>query len=294
MCIIAVSPKKTPLPSADRRAEMFHRNPDGAGFMFAADGHVHIEKGFMNLDAMEKRIAELAEVYDFTELPVVLHYRIGTHGGNTPGNTHPFPVTADRKALKKLVQDTNFAVAHNGVIHCVTPPKGYSDTQEYIVRRLSHIKPPFDRGILAEIAAETNSKLAFMYGNGIVQMTGAFTRDEDGCYYSNASYKPRFDLYNDRQPVWSGIIHRHQSIVPFEPYDRMLPLDDDIVIDENGELHDGADYRMDIYGRIYACDGNGNMTLMQGAHLLLAGAHRKGALDDDAFDDEFDKDFPWE
>lgn len=290
MCIIAHSPKNTPIPSAERRAEMFRRNPDGAGFMFAYDGHVHAEKGFMTLSAMEDRLAEVQKTIDLTALPVVLHYRIGTHGGNTPGNTHPFPITKDRKALKKLVFDAPFAVAHNGIIHCVRPLKGYSDTQEYIVRRLSHIKPPFDGGIIRQIANETGSKFAFMYGSGAVQLTSGFIADEDGCSYSNGSYKPRYDMYVDRAPIWEGIIHRHQSILSYEPYDTMLPLDDDIVIDADGMLYDGAEFCMDIYGRIYHYDDNGCPVLTHGTHLLLAGMHRKGALDDDELDDEL----PWE
>ena len=208
MCIIAHSPKNTPIPSAERRAEMFRRNPDGAGFMFPTDGHVHIEKGFMTFDAMEDRLAELSETYDFTALPVVFHYRIGTHGGNTPGNTHPFPITRDRKALKELVLDVPFAVAHNGIIHCVTPQKGYSDTQEYIVRRLTHIKPPFDREILTQIGAETGSKFAFMYGNGSVQLVGAITKDrDDGCFYSNTSYPGYRDMYVHAAQAHLGAYH---------------------------------------------------------------------------------------
>ena len=291
MCIIAYSPKNCPIPSVERRAEMFRRNPDGAGFMFAYDGHVHAEKGFMTLSAMEERLAEVQKTIDLTAIPVVLHYRIGTHGGNTPGNTHPFPITKDRKALKKLVFDAPFAVAHNGIIHGITPQKGYSDTQEYIVRRLTHIKPPFDREILTQIGAETGSKFAFMYGNGSVQLVGAITEDrDDGCFYSNTSYLGYRDMYTQRKPTWERIIHRHQSILPYEPYDAMLPLDDDIVIDADGMLYDGAEFCMDIYGRIYHYDDNGCPVLTHGTHLLLAGMHRKGALDDDELDDEL----PWE
>jgi len=283
MCIIAYSPKNTPIPSTERRAQMFRRNHDGAGFMFPTDGHVHIEKGFMTFDAMEKRLAELAETYDFTALPIVFHYRIGTHGGNTPGNTHPFPITRDRKALKQLALDAPFAVAHNGIIHCVRPLKGYSDTQEYIVRRLSHIKPPFSNLILRQIGIETGSKFAFMYGSGTVQLAGQFIQDEDDrCLYSNTSYQPPRDMYVDRARTWESIIHRHQSIIPFEPYDTMLPLDDDIVIDADGNLCDGVDFCMDIYGRIYAYDEDGTPVLTHGTHLLLSGMRR----------DEYDDD-PW-
>ena len=55
-------------------------------------------------------------------------------------------------------------------------------------------------------------------------------------------------------------------------------------------LYDGAEFCMDIYGRIYHYDDNGCPVLTHGTHLLLAGMHRKGALDDDELDDEL----PWE
>lgn len=282
MCIIAYSPKNTPIPSRERREQMFRRNPDGAGFMFAVNDHVHIEKGFMSFDAMEKRLSEIAAEYDLTALPVVLHYRIGTHGGNTPGNTHPFSITSNRKMLKKLVLDTRFAVAHNGIIHGIVPQKGYSDTQEYIVRRLSRIRRPFTSDVLSQIAVETGSKFAFMYGNGDVQLVGAITKDEgDGCYYSNMSYIP--DVYVERRSAWE------RFVLPYMPEDRMLPLNDDIVIDDEGNLHDGAEYCMDVYGRIYAYDENGDPVLTRGTHLLLSGMCRSSAFDDGAYED----DYPW-
>lgn len=287
MCIIAYSPAKTPIPSAARRANMFRRNPDGAGFMFAVDGSVHVEKGFMSLKSLEDRLAELDKVYDFTALPVVFHFRIGTHGGNTPGNTHPFPVTRNRASLKALVYDTSLAVAHNGIIHCVKPKKGYSDTQEYIVRRLANIKRPYSKYVLDAILAESGSKFAFMYGNGAVQLVGAITEDaDDGCFYSNTSYKGFTDMYIHSAPMWKPILAQHQSVAPvMQEYD-FLPLDDDIVIDENGDLNEGVNYCMDVYGRIYEYDMDGCPVLTHGTHLLLSGMRRE-----DDWDDETDIDW---
>lgn len=288
MCIIAYSPKGTAIPSATRRTNMFNRNPDGAGFMFPVNGHVHAEKGFMTLADMENRLAELAEVYDFTALPVVFHYRIGTHGGNTPQNTHPFPVTHNRGALKALEFDAPFAVAHNGIIHCVKPKKGYSDTQEYVFRRLSRIKRPFTKRILEAIGLETGSKFAFMSGNGLVQLVGAITEDsDDGCYYSNTSYLGSRDMYVTYAPLWKNVYAIHRSVAPYTPtYDDFLPLDDDIVIDSDGALHDGAEFCMDVYGRIYRYDDDGVPTLTEGTHLLLSGMTRSSTYDSGWDDDD--------
>jgi len=301
MCIIAYSPKSNPIPSAERRAQMFKRNPDGAGFMFPVDGHVHIEKGFMTLADMEARLEELSYQYDFTELPVVFHYRIGTHGGNTPQNTHPFPITTDRKALKELTVDAPIGVAHNGIIHCVKPRKGYSDTQEYIVRRLANL-PRFTKEVFKQILDETCSKFALMWGDGTVRLIGAIERDEDdGCYYSNTSYIGYQDMYTQRASTWDRTYRSlFSSGAVLSCYtEKVIPLDNDIVIDVNGCLHDGAEYCMDVYGRIYAYNEDGTATPARGAHLLVGGArHRNGALDMSELEEdlasELNADYPWD
>ena len=130
MCIIAISPKNNPIPSSDTRKKMFENNPDGAGFMYPYKGKVRIEKGFMTLDAMETRLQEVSKVIDTTKTPMIFHYRITTHGGTSQANTHPFPVTNNRKLLQLTRVDASLGVAHNGIINCVKPKDGFSDTQE--------------------------------------------------------------------------------------------------------------------------------------------------------------------
>ena len=44
MCIIAAKPAGIALPNAETIETMWYANPDGAGFMYAHDGKVVIEK----------------------------------------------------------------------------------------------------------------------------------------------------------------------------------------------------------------------------------------------------------
>ena len=60
--------------------------------MYTKNGKVIIDKGYMSLEALKAALKKIAKEVDLTKEAMVLHFRIGTAGGNTPQNTHPFPV----------------------------------------------------------------------------------------------------------------------------------------------------------------------------------------------------------
>ena len=62
MCIICVSPENVRQPDRNTIANMFCRNPHGAGYMFARDGKVHIRKGFMSLSGLLNALREELEI----------------------------------------------------------------------------------------------------------------------------------------------------------------------------------------------------------------------------------------
>lgn len=192
MCVIAAKPAGVEMPTEERLINMWYVNPDGAGFMYAAEGKVYIEKGFMKLEHLLDRLDALGKRYDLKKLPMVLHFRITTHGGTKPENTHPFPISDSIGVLRKLKQQTDLGVAHNGIIP-VTPRKDISDTMEYIAGQLAPLKravPQFyrDKNLLQMIAHATESKLAFLDKKGKIVTVGEFKEDE-GVLYSNTSYK---------------------------------------------------------------------------------------------------------
>jgi len=53
MCIIAIKQAGISMPATKTIENMWHNNPDGAGFMYAKAGSVFIEKGFMKLKSLK-------------------------------------------------------------------------------------------------------------------------------------------------------------------------------------------------------------------------------------------------
>lgn len=197
MCIIAAKPAGITMPDEATIENMWFRNHDGAGFMYTADGAVHIEKGFMTLDSFKASLERISKSHDLTATALVMHFRIATHGGVIPANTHPFPVTTSVGILQKLMCDTKLGVAHNGIISSVTPRKGISDTMEYIASQLGLLYkacPEFykNSSLMEMVDNAVGSKLAFLTSDGQIYTVGHF-ENEDGILYSNTSYKP----YND-------------------------------------------------------------------------------------------------
>lgn len=200
MCIISIKAKGIPMPTDETFATMFYNNDDGAGYMYAYRNKVYIKKGFMKLSDFKDSIKKLHEtlgISDLTDIPMIFHFRIGTAGGNIPENTHPFPITDNVKIIKALNYKTDIGVAHNGIIHNVTPRTGISDTMEYILSQMSIMKKIdkkfYSKPLYLELMENAvESKLAFLDGKGKIYTVGRFVTDEaTGLVYSNESYKAR-------------------------------------------------------------------------------------------------------
>ena len=192
MCIIAAKPAGVDMPSTNILENMWFNNDDGGGFMYALSGCVYIEKGFMKYEDMKQRLDELAVKHDLKSLPMVMHFRITTHGGTKPENCHPFPITDSMGMLMKLKTKSRLGVAHNGIIN-IEPRKGISDTMEYIASQLAPLSkaaPKFykNKYFMQMINSATGGKLAFLAGDGKIYTVGRFVED-GGILYSNDSYK---------------------------------------------------------------------------------------------------------
>ena len=96
----------------------------------------YIEKAY-DLTDLKKALKRLEKTIDVVNTPIVLHFRITTHGETSPGNTHPFPVSEKLPLLRMAKCKAPLAVAHNGII-CIKPSqKDLSDTMEYIITQLA-------------------------------------------------------------------------------------------------------------------------------------------------------------
>jgi predicted glutamine amidotransferase len=200
------------MPATTTIENMWYNNSDGAGLMYAKAGTVHIEKGFMTLKDFKKALKRLEKNIDTTSAPIILHFRITTHGGTSPGNCHPFPITEKLPLLQMTKCKTSLAVAHNGMIDIKPSRKDISDTTEYILSQLAplyQLKKDFYRQPAGKklIYNAIKSKMVFLDGNGRIETVGDFITGDDGILYSNTSYRARtvyydWDIWEDYSLRW--------------------------------------------------------------------------------------------
>jgi len=261
MCIIAIKPAGVKMPAASTIENMWYNNNDGAGFMYAKGGDVHIRKGFMTLSAFKDAIKKLEKEVDVVNTPIVLHFRITTHGGTSPGNTHPFPVTEKVPLLQMTKSKAPLAVAHNGIINIKPSQKGISDTMEYIISQLAplyQLKKDFYRQSAGKklVYNFIKSKMAFLDGAGRIETVGDFITDKDGLLYSNNSYKARTIYHN--WDLWDYGIEWYEP--KYGKYMTWLTEDDGYIISRGNIL--SADYYLtDKDGHLYEYDIETDMAI---------------------------------
>ena len=248
MCIIAIKNKGVSLPSEQTLEAMFKNNSDGAGFMYATDNKVIINKGFMTFRSFKSALDKLKEEHDITSLPLIMHFRIATSGQVDGGTTHPFPLSAKRKQLRKQHIETDIGIVHNGIIPIKTP-NNMSDTMQYIAKQLTvykRIQADFytSEHWRRKIEKEIKSKMVFMDNNGEIYMIGDFITDK-GMIYSNHSYEEH------------SFVFGYEKFLDYTPQSKLCPIDGYITT-HCGELVDCEDglYLISKYGQVYEYDFN--------------------------------------
>ena len=152
-------------------------------------GKVQIIKGLQSAE----EIHDLLTSQDLTKVPVMIHFRIGTHGlKSDPKHTHPFPVGASTEDMERLMHKCDFAVMHNGILRDFGYDKAISDTMAYARDFLGHVAQHLDNpGVKAAVDSTLGwDKLAVMAADGTVRMFGKWIED-GGIFYSNESFRSR-------------------------------------------------------------------------------------------------------
>lgn len=178
MCIAIYKPEGKIIPYATLK-ECYDANPDGAGFMYAEDKQLHIQKGFFTLQDFYK------EYVKHQDKKAVLHFRIKTHGKIDTTNCHPFAV------------NNALGFVHNGIIsgfgdsdHSDTIGFNHGVLQPLVNKwgNLALFQDPMKDLIESRIGY---SKLIFLdrHGNHNI-LNEAKGIWDDGIWYSNNSYKP--------------------------------------------------------------------------------------------------------
>jgi len=192
MCIIAYKPLNVAFPEEYILKNCFENNDDGAGFMYAFNGEVHIHKGY---ETFEKFMAALNKARAITgdKVPYVMHFRIATQGYERT-MTHPFPLSSKMENLKCLHYKCSIGVAHNGILDITSDgAKTYSDTMKFITDYLSNIIQSYDwyknkrTKKLIEYLID-GSRLAILDAYSHCELMGKGWESDKGIYYSNHTW----------------------------------------------------------------------------------------------------------
>ena len=198
MCIVMLK-KRDAKVSKKQLKKSFDSNPDGAGYLFARNGHLTIKKGFFVFNDFYDNYSR--DMQQMNNPITIIHFRITTHGLTNKTNCHPH-----------MVND-GLGFAHNGIIDFVDDHKKKSDT---LVFRNDILKGMpkgfmFNNSIMALIEESIgNSKLVFLDKNGnwvIANEYKGHWNDEKSIWYSNKSYCEVKTYVNH----WNRPVHVYQD-----------------------------------------------------------------------------------
>ena len=219
MCIIAYKPVGESFPTKKQFRAMFANNADGCGYMFADGERVQIRKGFMEYEDFKKSFNR--DLRGRTDLAVVFHFRIATHGGVNKAMTQPFPLTAKTKRLKSLSTYADFGIAHNGIIPMTYDARDISDTALFIQKYMTRIcQNGLDSVALDIVETCIDSKMAILEPNGKCHILGSKWTIENGIYYSNESFRATYRKWKPTKKT--SYINNNYSwdyTYSYEPFD---------------------------------------------------------------------------
>lgn len=196
MCVIVYKPEGVALPSEETLKRCWEANPDGAGFMYPAQGKVAIRKGFMDWEGFREAFSKEMQGFGVHAAPIALHFRIATHGAVKPGCCHPFAVCKDygRMRERSLLAEVGFM--HNGVLSGLDTSKAVSDSMAFarnVLAPLRQMCEDFmgDRGARRIIGSSAQgSRFLLMDGSGEVRTFGRW-HERDGVLYSNDRFEAK-------------------------------------------------------------------------------------------------------
>ena len=112
MCVIMMFEDEYPKKEMLDSAEAFNKDGGGFSWIDSAKGTVRWEKG---MHVTSKFIMETIDRENI-QLPIIIHFRIATHGGVNNELCHPFAISAENNEdLEATGQDVNGVLFHNGV-----------------------------------------------------------------------------------------------------------------------------------------------------------------------------------
>lgn len=246
MCIIGYAPKGKKI-SDDRLEVMFQHNPDGAGIMWKPkeDGPVEIRKGFMTF----KSFLEVWHTIP-SDCERAVHFRIASHGKINQENCHPFPIRQDINDMVYLEDKENAAVMHNGIIAMTSPAKGreaqYSDTMIFASDILANIDDLNNPNVDKMLEKSISGSRMIIFQQGKPTVTLGYWVEDDGCMYSNTSFRP-YTTYVLPQGKGTKGKAKQSSSCDYVPYDYAKVPVKDSIWDDIEEVDDDSIFWDDLF-----------------------------------------------
>lgn len=181
MCIILAIPRNVFVPKFELKI-CWENNSDGAGLMYVKDNEIIIAKEKLSFEKFYNIYTKHSKIAAENNSPMVLHFRIGTHGIKDLCNVHPFRV------------NKHLAFCHNGTLQVKTHKK-HSDTVMYNKIWLQQLPDRFweNRKVLQLIEDNIGAnKFVFLDSNKKVIILNKPLGEIDkttGIWYSNTSYR---------------------------------------------------------------------------------------------------------
>lgn len=189
MCVIIGTIEREKI-SQEVLRKAWQTNSDGAGIAWRKNGKVYVIKGLM-------KQRELLEVYqDVDTFPHIVHFRLGTSGGNLPELTHPFPC-GKMKSKNPFIYESDSVLFHNGVVSgwetLLFTLAGLMSKREYSQFLLSPIN---DTKVVAkyvekttpEILHHVTGKWCYFSSNQTLLYGQSWIKDEK-FFYSNKAFE---------------------------------------------------------------------------------------------------------
>lgn len=185
MCLITVQPPGVPLSLDLIHNAWTNGNNDGAGYMYAINGRLRINKGFMKWD-------DFAGAYELDrsshpDVTFVSHLRLATHGTKDAQMTHPYSLANGMVGL-----------VHNGVLSKFGGynGNGLSDTLEFAwyVMSFRHPKNIMDQEFAKHLGRliGSSNKFVLLDHRGELRIINEDAGHwKDGLWFSNKNYEPR-------------------------------------------------------------------------------------------------------
>lgn len=132
MCVILFKPSKTALPKEEMLKKMAKANDEGLGFMYPDGDRLVVGQKCKDFEELYLAVRGLD-----SSLPLIVHFRLATHGGKGIEYAQPFPFPVEEKAqLYETKWTASIGVAHNGVL------SGFGDSMYHQTGRVTTFEEP--------------------------------------------------------------------------------------------------------------------------------------------------------